>query len=178
LCWRHIYGSSKTSHCDLLLVPALFLLPLLQLILPSELCIARGVFPLTCRRGPHVAAASTHPSSSIIFGPPTRPRTIISSLVMVLCICSPSKKFPAIESPSCGSHPSLQKPQLQNRKSMSYLLPQQGYAPVTVLVGDQPIASKTASSRQRAWSPTGISVPCPKAQAIQNIDHETTAFNN
>jgi hypothetical protein len=98
------------------LVPALFLLPLLQLILPSELCIARGVFPLTCRRGPHVAAASTHPSSSIIFGPPTRPRTIISSLVMVLCICSPSKKFPAIESPSCGSHPSLQKPQLQNRK--------------------------------------------------------------
>ena len=75
--WRHIYGSSKTSHCGLLLVPALSLLPL-QLILPSELCTARGVFPLTCRRGPHVAAVRPHPSSSIIFGPPTRPRTIIS----------------------------------------------------------------------------------------------------
>jgi hypothetical protein len=76
LCWRHIYGSSKTSHCDLPLDPALSLLPLLQLILPSELCIARGFFPLTCRRGPHVAAAHTHPSSSIVFGTPTRPRTI------------------------------------------------------------------------------------------------------
>lgn len=76
LCRRHIYGSSKTSHCDLLLVPALLFLPL-QLILPSELC-THVAFPLTCRRGPHVAAAPTRPSS-IIFGPPTHPRTFSRS---------------------------------------------------------------------------------------------------
>ena len=69
--------------------------------------------------------------------------------------------------------------QVQIRKSMSYLLPQQGYAPVTVLVGDQPIASKRhALARANApGSPTGIVVPWPKAQAIQNIDHETTALD-
>jgi len=62
---------------------------------------------------------------------------------------------------------------------MSYLLPQQGYAPVTVLVGDQPIASKrrTLARANAPESPTGIIVPCPKAQAIHHIDHETTAFD-
>jgi hypothetical protein len=62
---------------------------------------------------------------------------------------------------------------------MSYLLPQQGYAPVTVLVGDHPIASERhALARANApGSPTGIIVSCPKVQTIQNIDHETTAFD-
>ena len=92
LCWRHIYDSSKTSHCDLLLVPALLFCHLLQLISPSELCTARGVslnVPSWTSCG-----CSTHTSviDHLRTTDPAQDNNL--NLVMVLsCIRSPSKNF-------------------------------------------------------------------------------------
>jgi hypothetical protein len=102
---------------------------------------------------------------------------------MVLSICSPSKKFP-VDNQSLHilrEPPVTAETPVANQKK--YVLP-----PAATRVparyrtrGSQPIIASKRQALARAnapWSPTGINVPCPKAQAIQNIDHETTAFNN